>query len=105
MPETDIPNVADLQAQVERLKTALHTDQTGLAAAMARIHETAVGYGWVAEGRGPYEWDDPQYRKEMGRMVSTIIQLATDALHESGDRAHVHCCGRKPTSSTNPANL
>lgn len=89
------PEAHSLQAQIETLKSALHEDQTGLALALTEIWRTAISYSWVAAGRGLYEWDDPKYRKEMGRMIADIIARAENGLTQSGSRAHKHCCGRK----------
>lgn len=83
----------NLERKVEVLKDALHIDQTGLAAAMAEIEKISSGFAWVANGRGPYEWDDNEYRAEMKRMVDAINQKCVTALRESGDRSHIHCCG------------
>lgn len=81
-------------AEIERLKDVLHKDRSGLAAALEEIWRTAGGYAWVATGRGPYEYDDDEYRAEMGRMVLEIVTLCSKALRESGDLAHAECCAR-----------
>lgn len=83
-----------LRQEVERLKDVLHRDRSGLAAALAEVWRTAGGYAWVAEGRGPYAWDDEEYRAEMGRMVREIVTLCSKAIGASGDLAHAECCGR-----------
>lgn len=81
-------------AEIEHLKDVLHRDRSGLAAAVEEVWQTAGGYAWVATGRGPYEYDDEEYRAEMGRMVLEIVTLCSKALRESGDTAHAECCGR-----------
>jgi len=87
--------VADLKralaaerAETVRLKGLLDRDQTGLAAALAEIHRIAVSYSWVTEGRGPYAWDDDEYRAEMGRLIAQIRTITMNELRESGRRAH-----------------
>jgi len=81
-------------SEVERLKDILHTDRSGLAAALEEVWRTAGGYAWVAESRGCYEWDDPEYRREMARMVRAISTICQTALETSGNLAHAECCGR-----------
>lgn len=66
--------------KLEQLHDMLHTDQTGLAAGLETVLKTVAGYRWVAEGRGPYEWDDAEYRKEMGHMLDAIHKGAEAAL-------------------------
>lgn len=93
-PTTEQKAAATGTAEVERLKDVLHRDQTGMAHALAEVVEVVKGFRWVTEGRGPYTWDDDEYRKEMGRMLDKIGGLASDALQKSGDLAHRECCGR-----------
>lgn len=66
--------------KLAQLHDMLHTDQTGLAAGLETVLKTVAGYRWVADGRGPYEWDDAQYRKEMGVMLDAIHKGAEQAL-------------------------
>ena len=72
---------------------ALHRDQTGLAAAMVRVGKLVDGWHWATEGRGSYEWDDSQYRKEFGRCLETISVEVKMALQASSS-AHQICCER-----------
>lgn len=87
--------ISFLLSEIERLKDVLHRDQTGLAKALAEVVKTTEGYSWVAQGRGPYEWDDDEYRKEMGRMLAAVEGIARKALQASGNLAHRECCGRR----------
>lgn len=86
--------IEQLRQEVERLKDVLHLDRSGLAAALEDVWRAAGGYAWAAEGRGPYEYDDEEYRAEMGRMVREICALARRALEASGNLAHAECCDR-----------
>jgi hypothetical protein len=89
-----VERAEDAEREVERLKDVLHTDRSGLAAALEEVWRTAGGYAWAAEGRGPYEYDDEEYRAEIGRMVREICALAQRGLEESGNLAHAECCDR-----------
>lgn len=86
--------IAEKDREIERLKDVLHRDQTGLAHALAQVTEKVKGYEWVTQSRGPYEWDDDEYRKEMGRMLDAIKKISTEGLEASGKLAHRECCGR-----------
>ena len=102
-PHARPTDAGELARQVEHLRDVLHRDQTGLAAALASIVKTVEGYSWVAQNRGPYEWDDDEYRKEMGRMLDDVGKQAADALTASGKLAHRECCGRGLMASPAPA--
>lgn len=81
---------ADLLRQrreVERLRGLLHRDQTGLAAALVDVTSLTRAYRWIVEGRGSYEWDDDEYRRETGRALEAIRARANAALNASGNRA------------------
>lgn len=78
-----------LRTEVRELKDALHRDKTGLAAALAAIRAEVNGRAWVAEGRGPYEWDDDRYRAEAGDALRTVAAMAKAALEASGDLARM----------------
>jgi hypothetical protein len=81
-------------AVIDHLLDVLHRDRSGLATALAAVVREAEGYEWVTQGRGPYAWDDDEYRKEMGRMLDGVLGIARQALTDSGDLAHRECCGR-----------
>lgn len=70
--------LATAKIEVARLQALLDRDQTGLAAALARIVAHAKSYRWISEGRGAYVWDDEQYK----------IEIAALALRASGLRAN-----------------
>lgn len=83
-----------LSKEIERLKDVLHQDRSGLAKALAEVKKLAKSYSWILEGRGPYEWDDNEYRREAGRMIDSIMEACDEALVASGKLVHVECCGR-----------
>ena len=68
------------QALIAHLKDVLHRDQTGLANALVQVWRTVGGWAWVAEGRGPYAWDDERYRAEMAAMIHRKTLLEASGL-------------------------
>lgn len=68
------------KTKLEQLHDMLHTDQTGLAAGLEAVLKTVAGYRWVETSRGSYEWDDDEYRKEMGYMLDAVHKCAEGAL-------------------------
>lgn len=85
--------IAELEAEVGRLKKLIDRDQTGLAIAMNRIQAAFRGYGWLAnpEEWGSYEWDErtmTNLRSEFGRCFDEVERIATEALRASGDLAN-----------------
>jgi hypothetical protein len=72
------------ETEVERLKALLHRDKTGLAKGLEDVLKRARAAGWIAEGRGSYEWDDDRYRQETGWLVRDVASIALAALKASG---------------------
>lgn len=89
-----------LRGQVEMLKDTLHFDQTGLAKALAGIVKLAEGYSWIADGRGPYAWDDDRYKQEVFNILENVKGAAKHGLQLSSAIAHSVCCGREPRTVT-----
>lgn len=79
-----LADLADAEARAERAEEALHRDRTGLAKALGDIVTEVRGRAWVAESRGPYEWDDDRYKAEAGAALRKVHRLAEDALRASG---------------------
>jgi hypothetical protein len=79
--------IDELEAALRDAMIALARDRTGLGKALADIVVRAKSSAWVAEGRGSYEWDDDEYRKETRRMLDAIIGIAEPALRASGQAA------------------
>jgi len=75
---------AEQAAEIERLRDALHRDQSGLAAALGKVVDEIGGRLWVEDSRGPYEWDDDRYKAEAGDALRTARDIARNALRESG---------------------
>lgn len=86
----------DQKAEIEILKNALHRDKTGLCKAIDDIRKIAEGYSWIAEGRGPYAYNDDNYFKEAGYMLDAIKDRVSKAMTESG-WSHAYCCTKLPT--------
>lgn len=75
------------EAEVVRLKELLDCDRTGLAAALGDCRSAAAARWWIVAGRGSYEWNDDRYRKETGRALQEIAEIASKALAASGKLA------------------
>jgi len=74
----------ELTVQLAVMREALHRDRTGLAGALVEVARIANSYSWVVNGRGPYEYGDPEYQKETGRMIDGIRKGCKASLSESG---------------------
>jgi hypothetical protein len=89
--------VDELRVEVVRLRTLLNRDHTGLAAALVDVVREASARLWVTDGRGSYEWDDDRYRREAGRALRAVIEVAKTALGESGKLADSAFHPERPT--------
>ena len=76
--------LSESEAEVERVRALINRDRTGLAAAIDAMVKEAIGRLWVTEGRGPYAYDDEEYRQEAGRALRAIIEIGKKALNDSG---------------------
>src|SRR5687768_8162932 len=83
--------LAEKEREIERLKDVLHIDRSGLAKALAEVNKTVDSYHWITEGRGPYAYNDDEYRKEAGYMLEAIKKIADNGLQNSGNLAHAEC--------------
>jgi hypothetical protein len=76
------------------LVEALHHDQTGLLKALRRIRALVNSWSWVTDGRGSYEWDDPNYQKEFGYCIDRVVEEIDDVISRRKQRGHDLCCDR-----------
>ena len=80
------------QKEIDRLKSIIDRDRTGLANALNAVRQVAKSYGWIPAGEwGSYEWDEQtqtNFRAEVGRCFDEIDRIAIKALRESGGRAN-----------------
>lgn len=83
------------EAEIERLKNALHFDQTGLAKGLVDLTKLCEGYQWIREGRGPYAWNDDRYKEEVTNILDKVEGIAKHTLQISGAVAHSICCDRE----------
>lgn len=60
------------QAELEAARAANERDRSAVAVVVDRINKILRGYGWLAEGRGPYAHDDEEYQKEFGRALDAL---------------------------------
>ena len=60
------------RAEVARLMHVIDRDRYVVAAAITAIETSVRSRAWTLEGRGPYEWDDDDYRKEFGLWMNEV---------------------------------
>lgn len=85
--------------QTNTMHDMLHTDQTGLVRGLEQVVGLVAGYEWVAEGRGCYEWDDDEYRKEMKRMLDGIREVAQGTVDRWRSGKHPRPCCKLTASN------
>lgn len=66
-------------SELERLEHVIDRDRYIVAAGIVAIETSLKARSWTLEGRGPYEWDDDDYRKEFGIWVNEVYNT-TDIL-------------------------
>lgn len=69
--------------RVRQLEAALsdaHERARHACAKLDAVLDAVHGWSWIANSRGPYEWDDDRYREEAGRMLEEIRSAAYDGL-------------------------
>lgn len=71
--------------EVKRLRAVIERDRSKVAGALGRIRKVLNSYSWLAEGRGPYSYDDDRWQHEFGRAsrdihaeVEKLAPLAAD---------------------------
>jgi hypothetical protein len=76
-------NSNELAAENEKLKerikaaeSANELDRSRIPTALTALNSAVRGRQWVLEGRGPYEWDDDDYRAEFSLWVDDVQQAA-----------------------------
>ena len=85
--------IAELEAEVKRVRGLIALDRTGLAAGLAAVRRIVAGYGWIPAGEwGLYSCDEQTeeaLRREVGDAFDEIANAVHDSLRASGDRADV----------------
>ncbi|MBG6177165.1 hypothetical protein IWQ55_004783 [Labrenzia sp. EL_208] len=76
-------NSTELSDENEKLKermtaaeAANELDRSRVARALTSLNSAVRGRQWVLEGRGPYEWDDDDYRAEFSLWVDDVQKAA-----------------------------
>jgi len=76
-------------------KQALEDDATDLWKVTNEIRKEIKRREWICEGRGPYTYDDDEYREETRRAFDAILELldgvqrpASNRFHKIVDNAH-----------------
>jgi len=82
--EGRVEGATETQTEIGRLRAALNSDRTGLAAGLVAILDRCKAASWIEDGRGCYEWDDERYKEEAGRALRGVVEIATLALRDSG---------------------
>ena len=61
-------------SETERLRAVIERDRSQVAEVLSGVRATFRSYGWLLEGRGPYEWDDDRYKDEAGRAWREVTE-------------------------------
>lgn len=74
--EAVLASMANQEAiDVAHLRHVIDRDRYIVAAGTSAIQNVIRGRAWLFEGRGPYEWDDDDYRKEFGAVLADIDKV------------------------------
>lgn len=65
-----------LLERVKEAEAANELDRTRVARALTSLNATIKSRMWALEGRGPYEWDDDDYRAEFSIWVEEVEEAA-----------------------------
>lgn len=61
-----LTSLAAAEAAYEAAKVSNEQSRSALAPVVYDLKMIITRRDWMAEGRGPYEWDDPAYQQEFG---------------------------------------
>ena len=61
-----------LEKRVKAAEAANELDRTRIPTALTALNSAIRSREWVLEGRGPYEWDDDDFRAEFGLWVQEV---------------------------------
>lgn len=64
--------VKSLTSKLSEAQAANERDRSRIAQIVTRLGGILRGYSWIAEGRGPYDFDDDQYQAEFGRALNEL---------------------------------
>lgn len=65
-----------LAERVKQAEAANERDRSRIPTALTTLHSAVQSRDWVLEGRGPYEWDDDDYRAEFSLWVNDVREAA-----------------------------
>lgn len=74
-------------AENTRLRTVIEADRTLFFCAVKHCKQAMVGFEWLGEGRGSYEWDDDKYQTEFSTAYNHIIGALNDVANAAGNMA------------------
>ena len=75
-----------LEAVEETVVKEFKLDSDALFDIINGVRQELDAKAWMFEGRGPYQWDDDQYREEAGRTFDTIRKVVEEAVKPSRER-------------------
>lgn len=78
------------QNEIKRLKVIIDRQRATAARFAGVFSAWREQWGWIAAGRGPYEWDDARYREEFGAAMddlgARVASMTTEMkAHDFGD--------------------
>lgn len=79
--------------QRDALLVAFKAESDALFDVINGVKGEITAKGWMFEGRGPYQWDDDQYREEAGRAfeaMRAVVELAIKPARERYGEALKH---------------
>lgn len=65
-----------LKKRIKAAEAANELDRSRIPTALTALNGAVRGREWVLEGRGPYEWDDDDYRAEFSLWVDDVRKAA-----------------------------
>ncbi len=91
MPESwwndGVPSEAE-NTLITELKEALEADSSDLWRVTNAIKKVVKSYSWITEGRGSYDYNDDDYRKETGNAFTEILNLINGIQPPAQKRFH-----------------
>jgi hypothetical protein len=74
LSDSQLANQERLAEELAAAGNAMERDRTSLAAAVTGITKAIKMRDWLAESRGPYEWDDDRFYSEFSAALNEILQ-------------------------------
>ena len=78
--------VARLRAERDALVEAFKLESDALFDVINGVRKELTSKDWMLEGRGPYQWDDDEYREEAKRAFDLIRDVVEQAVQPGRER-------------------